>query len=356
VGTRSKCVLLLHDLWESRQEPNFVRLATALNDKGYAVLTFDFRGHGDSTRAGKTFFDFPLNRPLLANEIFRPVQDRAVTLNVRAFPKNYAVHLVDDVVAAKAFLDDKDRAGQVDAANLVVVGLGDGATVGALWLAAESSRHRLMGGAGMGPMGGAGMGPGKYETEPEVRHVAGAVWIQLNMTGRVTDQLPTTTKWLRAAGTMHVPMAFVYNLRDAGSRKVAEFAANATGQGPPVTQLLGVPDVGGAAAPQGQAFDMFGRPIRPGVNVPSPIAAHGFLAPKCSAETIVVQAVRQLFNRQDGASTLARPADGASVWRIGGQYLPARKNGNAVFQPVPVGSIGIPNVPRPPVEFDPGNR
>ena len=49
-GKRASCVLLLHALGKDSQQEGWDKLAKELQSKGYAVLAFDFRGHGKSDR------------------------------------------------------------------------------------------------------------------------------------------------------------------------------------------------------------------------------------------------------------------------------------------------------------------
>src|SRR5437879_4389623 len=46
---KAPAVLLLHALGEDSRKKNWVNLAEELQKNGFAVLTFDFRGHGEST-------------------------------------------------------------------------------------------------------------------------------------------------------------------------------------------------------------------------------------------------------------------------------------------------------------------
>ena len=48
-GKEAACVLLLHALGDSSDNKEWTNFAKKLQEKGYAVLMFDFRGHGDST-------------------------------------------------------------------------------------------------------------------------------------------------------------------------------------------------------------------------------------------------------------------------------------------------------------------
>src|SRR4051812_16610826 len=50
---KARTVLMLHDFGEHSRKAEWVKLAKALQAKDYAVLTFDFRGHGESTKVAK---------------------------------------------------------------------------------------------------------------------------------------------------------------------------------------------------------------------------------------------------------------------------------------------------------------
>src|SRR5262245_19408649 len=47
-GNKSPCVILLHKIGGNHQQEGWEALAQVLQEKGFAVLAFDFRGHGDS--------------------------------------------------------------------------------------------------------------------------------------------------------------------------------------------------------------------------------------------------------------------------------------------------------------------
>src|SRR5438105_3389463 len=46
-GAKGPCAMLLHELGGTSQQEGWNELATELQKKGYAVLIFDFRGHGE---------------------------------------------------------------------------------------------------------------------------------------------------------------------------------------------------------------------------------------------------------------------------------------------------------------------
>jgi pimeloyl-ACP methyl ester carboxylesterase len=305
-GQRSKCVLLLHDYGQSRKEPNLARLATALNGQGFAVLAIDFRGHGDSTQVGSRFSKYVQNREV-AVSLGQPGKV-AGTISFKTFPPAYCVHLVDDVAAAKAFLDEKDRAGQVDAANLVVVGVGDGASIGTLWLAAESHRFRPADPDALVP-------GGKYAPVPEVRHVAGAVWIDFHVTIAGMDRTAAMAEWLRVAGKIHqTPMTFLYAAADPLSKRDATNAAAALRPGPRWTQA---------------------------VPMPADAVGHELLDEGYPTEKSVLLMAKQMVSRTDGAIQLPRPYDGRSWWILGNNAVLARLPGDQPLQPVPVERLGV---------------
>jgi len=49
LGNKSPCALVLHALGGSSQEEGWINLAKELQNKHFAVLLFDFRGHGASS-------------------------------------------------------------------------------------------------------------------------------------------------------------------------------------------------------------------------------------------------------------------------------------------------------------------
>src|SRR6516225_7258478 len=55
-GKRAPCAILLHPIGENSQMEGWDDLAKSLQRKGIAVLTFDFRGHGDSTSVEQNFW------------------------------------------------------------------------------------------------------------------------------------------------------------------------------------------------------------------------------------------------------------------------------------------------------------
>lgn len=194
-GQRAPCVLLLHELGSNSSMEGWDLLARAFQEKGLAVLSFDFRGHGDSTTLGEDFWNHPVNRTLRS---YRSVRTRD-RLSFRDFSTLYhSLMLVNDIAAAKRFLDRKNDAGECNSANLVLVGAESGAALGALWLATEWQRRPLRGGY-FQPL---------RQAPPEGEDIACAVWLSLRPS--IGSWRVPVDSWVRAAAQEKVPMYFLY--------------------------------------------------------------------------------------------------------------------------------------------------
>src|SRR5262249_35021117 len=141
-GKKDACVLLLHD-FDSKKGGNshqdgWDALAGRLQAEGYAVLSFDFRGFGESKTVGKSFWDI---RRTPHNNMVRRRKGSPDSVDHKDFNIGYYPYLVNDIAAAKAFLDRRNDAREVNSANVIVVGAGNGATLGAMWMASECRRR-----------------------------------------------------------------------------------------------------------------------------------------------------------------------------------------------------------------------
>jgi dienelactone hydrolase len=117
-GKNSPAVILLHGYGESQKV--YYDLAFDLQDRGYAALTFDFRGHGRSKQWAPGFqAKAGPNVPKLDfHELRNPAQFAA---------------LLQDIEAAKRFLVRRNNAGELNVAKLAIVGSEMGASLGVLW-------------------------------------------------------------------------------------------------------------------------------------------------------------------------------------------------------------------------------
>lgn len=111
-------VILLHD--EKGSRADMAPLALLLQTEGHAVIVPDLRGHGTSTiKAGEA-------RPLQADRL----------------PMNEYINMAGpqgDLEACKAYLMERNRAGELNIEKLCVVGAGMGASVGICWAVVDWS-------------------------------------------------------------------------------------------------------------------------------------------------------------------------------------------------------------------------
>jgi hypothetical protein len=209
-GKKSPCVMLLHDLTGKSQDEGWDKLAKDLQQRGYAVLNFDFRGHGDSTTVGAAFWAFADNKKL---KNYSPTKPKEKISYKDIADKSYYLRMVDDIAAAKLYLDRRNDAGDCNSSTLIVIGAGEGAALGALWMNSEFYRYGVAGPA-------IGFGPRKLATTPEGRGAACAVWLSINSSvGGQTG----VRDWLRnIGGKEKVPMYFIYGAKDSKSEGFAQ--------------------------------------------------------------------------------------------------------------------------------------
>jgi pimeloyl-ACP methyl ester carboxylesterase len=136
-GKKSPAIILLHEIGGNSQKAGWGELAQKLQDEGYAVLAFDFRGHDRSTSVSpKEFWNIRINTRL------KNAAKLGSDISYKDFPPGYLPMLVNDIEAAKRFLDQQNDAGLCNSSSLIVIGAKDGATLGALWMALASLTPR----------------------------------------------------------------------------------------------------------------------------------------------------------------------------------------------------------------------
>jgi alpha-beta hydrolase superfamily lysophospholipase len=136
-------IIMLHPIGESSQKKPWLNLAEALS-KNFAVITFDFRGHGNSTEVlPETFWQFPAN--LQGNTKANAANAAGKsTIDIKEFSKGYYPVLCNDIAAVKCFLDRKNDTGACNTSSTILLGAETGATLGAIWLNAEWHRYRVV--------------------------------------------------------------------------------------------------------------------------------------------------------------------------------------------------------------------
>ena len=168
-GKKAPCAILLHKFGGKSHEDGWDDLAEGLQKLGFAVLSFDFRGHGDSTNVGDDFWKNPINQRFIRN--YKPGSLKQPTsISQGDFNSMYIPYLVNDIAAARAFLERKNDNGECNVGNTVLIGAEEGATLGLLWLTFETYRHQVI------------FPPGRPSSKPESKDIAACVWLSMNKT------------------------------------------------------------------------------------------------------------------------------------------------------------------------------
>lgn len=202
-------VMILHDLGQDSSRKEWNDMANVLQKAGYAVLAFDFRGHGNSTAVNPQVFQ-PLNPGI-------KVQAGGV-INVKTFPPNYIPMFVNDITAAKAFLDVKNDQGDCNSSSLILMGAGQGATLGAIWLNSEWLRFPVL-------KFGAGVFTRKQANfkAPCGKQTVAAIWLSMSHkvgNTAITKRIP---RMLKRAANHGTPMVFTYNSANKNDKTLATF-------------------------------------------------------------------------------------------------------------------------------------
>src|SRR5262245_23687038 len=205
-GKKATCVLLLHNIGSNRQGVD--ALARYLwEEKKLAVLTFDFRGHGDSTTVQQDFWRIRANLQL------KGANPNKTEIGFKDFPPSYYPMLVNDIVAAKRELDKRNDGQECNSSDLIVIGAQEGAAVGALWVCTEWVRRK----PGRNQFGAIVPGLG----DPEGHDIGACVWLSISSNaGRLSMPVASWLGGLRDKET--APMCFLYGAEDSRAAALAK--------------------------------------------------------------------------------------------------------------------------------------
>jgi pimeloyl-ACP methyl ester carboxylesterase len=218
------CVLMLHAWGESSDNKEWINLAKKLQEKGYAVLTFDFRGHGESTTVQpgmpnyknpqlsvKGFWDEAANQQNVKG--YSASKPRPTEIKHENFSYAYWTYLCNDIAAAKAWLDEQ---ADVNSNNLILVGAKDGALLGAVWLNSEFHRFK-----NLNPMQPIQFARPDVQN-PEGQAVAGCVWLTMPASAGASKNVIEVSPILDTPGRLwKVPMYFLYGQGDDRGKTLA---------------------------------------------------------------------------------------------------------------------------------------
>jgi pimeloyl-ACP methyl ester carboxylesterase len=163
-------VILLHNVGgsETSNHPNWIALAKELQSD-FAVLTFDFRGHGNSTAVDPQLF---LRNVADKKAVPNTFNLTTTALDIKSINKLSYPILCNDIAAAKSYLErTKNDLGECNTQNIFVVGAEQGATLGAIWANSEYYRYRCDIPANGLP---------RYANSPEGKYFSGFMWLSLS--------------------------------------------------------------------------------------------------------------------------------------------------------------------------------
>jgi alpha-beta hydrolase superfamily lysophospholipase len=205
-------ILMLHALGEDSRKKAWASLAETLNAAEFSVLTFDFRGHGQSTAIDPTqFWKFGRNASSVKGA------PKKETIEFRDMRTDYYPVLVNDIAAAKAFLDNRNDTGVCNTSSFIVLGADTGATLGAIWLNAEWHRYVLTPGKMIGFM----VTPPTIAKTPEGKDNIAAIW--LSAASKLGSRTISFASLLDTAGRENaMPMFFLYSEDDTAGKNIAK--------------------------------------------------------------------------------------------------------------------------------------
>jgi len=208
-GKDSPCAILLHKYGSDRSKGDWDQLARALQAKGFAVLTFDFRGHGDSKTVSPNFWKVGVNKDLV-----REQRDKN-HIDLKDFKPAYLPWLVNDILAARKFLEVKNDSQELNIGSLFLIGAQEGASLGMLFAATEWGRTYTTGFKALQSMGTRHLGG---------EDIAGCVW--LSLLTRPNNIPFEVNNWMRSpTGTQlreRTPTYLLYGERDTNAKQAAE--------------------------------------------------------------------------------------------------------------------------------------
>jgi pimeloyl-ACP methyl ester carboxylesterase len=196
-GKNGPVAILLHKYGSDRTKGDWDKLAKKLqaSDKGFAVLTFDFRGHGASTSVNADFWQKPYN---VASYI-KGASPKKMAISYKDFSPNYFPYLVNDIAAARRYIDQRNDAQDCNAANIFIIGAQESAALGFLWMAHEWQRVASPG----------------AQARKGGQDIAGAIWLTAQVKGPHNHTMPYTSMTNRSPDLRDkTPMSFFYGDQD----------------------------------------------------------------------------------------------------------------------------------------------
>lgn len=211
-GAKPPVVMLLHRFTGESHEDGWDKLAADLQNAGYAVFSFDFRGHGASTRVDpERFWSKPANRTGVRG--YRSnvlLKDQRSTIAQADFASSYVPYLINDIAAAKLHLEKENDGGTCNASNVIVIGAEEGATLGLMWMYSETLRYKMV-------------ALNMLEQKPQSKDLVGGIWLSPALKLKGISYGRHLKHYIQEVGkeSEQVPMVFLYGEKNETDSKYA---------------------------------------------------------------------------------------------------------------------------------------
>jgi pimeloyl-ACP methyl ester carboxylesterase len=319
-GRDEPTVILLHKIGSDSHKDGWDHLATKLNEKGYSVLTFDFRGHGNSTSVDSKFWKYRWNGMAVKGGNLDPSTKKPKeSINQKDFTPGYLPYLINDIAAAKMFLDDRNDAGECNSRALVLIGAEDAAALGAVWMASEWNRYS------------ASVEYRDPRFAPIIRSVSDspegkdqycALWLTMMpaLGGRQSIGGGLRSALNLVGRDKKVPMGFLYGDKDESGRGHAEeYVKSAKGSDPnkfAFTAAQAIKD--------------------------TKLAGSALLRDSLNTEELILNYLAKVRDKNVPRKWSKVDLDRTGfVWSFNGRHIPAKEDKSKTLDPVPLGPLGI---------------
>lgn len=283
---KSPAVLLLHNMGEDSRKKVWVNLAEELQKNNFSVLTFDFRGHGLSKTVDPTeFWKYPINRSLVKGG------DRKGTeIDFQNMKPAYYPVMVNDIAAARAFLEARNDANDCNVSSLILVGAESGATLGALWLNSEWTRFQQD-----------TFFPHAIYKNPEGKDVIAAIW--LTGSGKLGSRTLSLAQLLDVPARVgKTPIVFFYGDGDSNGKKLAQACEKAI---------------------KGTKKDDFKYTAAVEIKG-SKLTGSALLQKSLGTDTAIIDYLKDVVEAKGNAFALREFRKNYYIWKLAGNFQPAK--------------------------------